>query len=385
MNKIEVKENKVPLTVGIIEIVTFGTIILAFVCQAIEEKDNVLMLITFLCFGPFILLGLYMILDYWKRRLILDGSMVCYVSVIKRKKHFYLNDIDKVKLFQKGTNVQYRIYGIDGEFLASFEGSMIHSEQLIERLVQEGIPFEEIMETGHAKEYEYLTSKYQKDDMKRKRKRLRILNVLLLLMMSVVFIWFRSRIFIGAMMVLGLNWVLYLWFYPAMSFDIRTSEKSLRLPMLWLPGFLAMLILLTVTDTVYIVNDGQYVWNILWIELLLVLTFLLTAKVKMVPVKKSKICLVMLAALVLAFTICIPIHYIMTFDRPIHENVLVIDRWRESSSKRRDYYLKVQTVDGFVYNFSVSSDMYDKNATSNTVRICKRKSFFGFEYWMLHE
>ena len=38
-----------------------------------------------------------------------------------------------------------------------------------------------------------------------------------------------------------------------------------------------------------------------------------------------------------------------------------------------------------LYSFDVSQDTYENNEVEKSMRICKRKSVFQFEYWVLHE
>lgn len=401
MINIEVKSNKVPLVIGILVTLIFGIFTVVTLVIGLSELNIIMILIVSFGFGSFTLLGVYLILNYMRRRLIMNGEKLYYTSTIKSEKSFSVYEIQTVRIFQKGTDIQYRLFGDHDEKLAAFEDSMICSHDLLEiLLVDYKIPIEMVnpltdgnllekikplSESEQRKEQDFIRQHYAPDTVRKESQLIRNLNWVLTIALFLFFFLNIKYIFGFALFIIGLNWTLYLWFYPKMVFIPKKSEMALRIPLLWIPTILSFLVLIPVTETVYIVNDLNYLMSIILIGMILILSFALTVYKKAIKVNSIKKISIGLTILSISFITCIPLHYVLTFDKPIHEEVIVIDKHKYSSSKRNDYYLKVQTANTEVYSFDVSQDTYENNEVEKSMRICKRKSVFQFEYWVLHE
>lgn len=89
---------------------------------------------------------------------------------------------------------------------------------------------------------------------------------------------------------------------------------------------------------------------------------------------------VFLAAIIIAYSISFPLNMLLTFSNPVHTDVTVTDK-HAVRGKHDSWYVYVD--DGV--QFSMTKSEYHEIQKGDSMRICARKSLFGFEYSTLHK
>lgn len=185
--------------------------------------------------------------------------------------------------------------------------------------------------------------------------------------------------------VLLLTWVLYVHMYPNLYFEPPKSLKN-RKTLMIIPPFGVMLALIFCLRSAelfdYILSEYLILLGIYAVILLLPFAWKLYAR-KEKPDETRHI-LIILAAILLAYTTIIPVNYITTFQSDGHESIIVNDM-RASSSKYFNHYYISANWRGEKHQFTVSRNQYEEIQEGDRLKVCLRHSMFGLHYWSVHD
>ncbi len=217
-------------------------------------------------------------------------------------------------------------------------------------------------------------------DIRKTKKRLRMLGIALCLAVVIGFFIGGKALFSTCIAVLLLVYGLYVKYYPYMYFEsIRTKAQDYTLQMPFLAPIISLLILL-MSQEYFSFAFLSYVIFVLIAAFILYLPFLLKVKFHAIQTRMARMISVLLATIVIAYTVSFPLNVLLTFNTPVRTNVTVTDK-DKITGKHDDWYIYVD--DGT--QFSVTENEYQEIHKGDSMRICTRKSVFGFEYSTLHK
>lgn len=137
---IVVKESKFPLLVGIISGIIFTLLLIFSLSANINEGHWIVAIFCSSVFGGFDFLSLYLILDYYNRKLILYDDHFTYTHFLgKTTSHLY-SHIQCIEEYHT-QSIEYKMISHDGKKLGSFENNMLNSTLAVSLLKEKGILF----------------------------------------------------------------------------------------------------------------------------------------------------------------------------------------------------------------------------------------------------
>lgn len=412
MENVVVRERKVVLRVGGICTLFFGIMYLAALFSAISEHSGAAVFVALSVFIlPFVGLGLYVFLSYFRRRLEFSCREFTVYSVLGKKKVYPYTEIRRLLFIERAGETRIAILGKEGERLASFENNMIGAEEALLFLEKKGISFRErdfIGEEGcdektrkalkwyeksayltkwnREKEAERTKKVCTEEDIKRQQKRLKILGWILIAFVILIYFAGAKYMVAGWVFVLLFVWFLYIYLYPRAYIEKSGKKKSdaYTLVIPWGGAVLALLACLGITD-MFNVKDGElFTYTGIFGAILLIPYFikiLFFAKES----SKGRIVFVILAGLAIGFTVTLPVNYLLTTGKSNHVPMIVTGKRESSSSKGgTDYYISGNYL-GENMDMTVSKSLFESVDEGSLVRICERESILGLEYWNVHE
>lgn len=144
--KIEVNEGKIPMIIGIGTIL-FG-ILYGVLCTLYPGKSTnsgaLYYLMTYIFAIAIILAGVWLCLDAWNRKLIVENDKLCYVNSFGRKSNFALSDISICRTaMENGGNRNYlKLYDKDDKKLCKLEYNMSDSFMFLQYLIDNQVEIE---------------------------------------------------------------------------------------------------------------------------------------------------------------------------------------------------------------------------------------------------
>ena len=412
MENVIVREGKIVLRVGGICALFFGIIYLAALFSAISDHSGAAVFVALSVFIlPFVGLGLYVLLSYFRRRLEFSDKEFTVYSVLGKKKIYPYAEIRRLLFIERAGETRIAVLGKEGERLASFEMNMSGAEEALLFLKEKGISLSEKDVVGEKscdektrkalKWYEksaYLTNwnreeeaertkkVYTEEDVKRQQKRLKILGWILIAFVILVYFAGAKYMVAGWVIVLLFVWFLYIYLYPRAYIEKSGEKKNdaYTLVIPWGGAVLALLACLVVLD-MFNVTDGElFTYAGIFGAILLIPYFI---KIFFFARKSSKgrIIFVILAGLLIGFTLTLPVNYLLTTEKSNHVPMIVTGKRESSSSKGgTDYYIS-GNYQGENMDMSVSRSLFESVDEGSLVQICERESILGLEYWNVHE
>lgn len=184
--------------------------------------------------------------------------------------------------------------------------------------------------------------------------------------------------------ILLFSYAMYIRFYPYMYIEMpgkKAQEFAFQMPFI---GASIALILCMFTLNTYNFDFGSYMKMTFCITVILAIPYLIKSYKTVAPQRFRRKASVVFAALVLAFGITFPVNYLLTFDEPIHETIVITDKDINSSGRTVNYYV-YGTRNGKEEEFSVSRSEYSRASVGDRRRICIKRSILGLEYNTIHE
>lgn len=137
---IVVKESKLPLIVGIISSIIFTLFLIFSLLTSIFNKDWFTIIFCTITFGSLDSLAIYLILDYYNRKLILYEDHFTYTTFLGNTISYLYSQIQHIEESYT-TSTNYKIISHNGKRIASFEDNMLNSILAISFLKKQGILF----------------------------------------------------------------------------------------------------------------------------------------------------------------------------------------------------------------------------------------------------
>ena len=407
MDKLAVRKPKYVFIIGIIWIVlSVGGWIFAG-CYELSHDNYAPTFLTYgVLFSLFILIGILIVVDYFRTKLVLYNSYICYTPVLGRTKQFFYTEIHVVKQTPAG---QYYFYSAGGEELAVLEKRMQNLTPAVAYLKERGVLFEKpklpepVKESPEKKEKalkaeqkalalreaenKYISSRWTLPQIERNRKVAKILYGILLILtvIGIVLLFLHPNYGMGILMcVCFISYILYLIYYPKMVFiEFETNKKldKYHIPFPSLAACFSLWFLMTYED---IFNITPILVIFVLTAILLVPYFLvLLIRRKREPI--GKILCVMLLVWVLSLTVSPAIQVLITVGDAAYTQVLVLEKDITASIKRGiDYCFYVEFPDGTHEDMHVSHSAYKRTQENEFATLCTRKSIFGIEWYEIY-
>ena len=142
MDNYIVREPKLPLLVGILGSIFFTPFYSGCILYSIYYSLNILDFLGLaavytLSFGLLCFCSFYLILSYFRRKLVIDGCMLSYTPAIGRTRTFHYSDIAQITL---DIQTSVKLISHEGKRLAVFELNMLESIPALSYLESLGIP-----------------------------------------------------------------------------------------------------------------------------------------------------------------------------------------------------------------------------------------------------
>lgn len=412
MEKVVVRERKLVLRVGGVCILFFGIMYLAALFSAVSDHSGAAAIAALSVFIlPFVGLGLYVFLSYFKRRLEFSSKEFTVYSVLGKKKVYPYTEIRRLLFIERAGEIRIAILGKEGERLASFENNMVGAEEALLFLEKKGISLSEkdfvgeescdektrkalkwyeksayLTNWNREKEAERTKKVCTEEDVKRQQKRLKILGWILFAIVILVYFAGVKYMVAGWVSVLLFVWFLYIYLYPRAYIEKSGKKKNdaYTLVIPWGGAVLALLACLIVTD-MFNVTDGDFFTYAGILGAILLIPYFIKILFFAKESSKGRIVFVILAGLAIGFTITLPVNYLLTTGKASHVPMIVTGK-RESSSSRggTDYYIS-GNYKGENMDMSVSKSLFKSVDEGSLVQICEKESILGLEYWNVHE
>lgn len=132
MKRIEVRESKIPLIVGILDFIVFFIFLVCFSIASLSDNAFVAAIFCIMIFGGFCFLGIYLIISYFRRRLILYDNYFTYTKTLGKTKTYEYYEISSIQTMFNTINIQLKIYNKNDKKIVSIENNMLGYEQAID-------------------------------------------------------------------------------------------------------------------------------------------------------------------------------------------------------------------------------------------------------------
>lgn len=403
MDRIVLRERKSVLIIGIICTLLFTAFGLLF---AIMETGIVL-----LFFLPFILLGVSVILIYYRHVIILEPDQMTVSEPFRKKKSIRYSEIGQVLIHTSNTEIELILVSRAKERLMKFALTMTDADKAADLFIDREIPFTDLSDLlesrGDIGEYLPLLTKLEqffyrpqirakenadrieashKAETVRKEKRfVKITGRILFGAEIFAFLFLRGKLFYACFVfILLLIWGMYIWMYPNLFLEVSKKIKA-RDYVIEMPFFSIVIAVLSclMTTQIFDFEETCFFAFVGVYAILLLIPFALKLYLTRQKPDKPRLLLTMFAVLALAFTTTVPVNILATFGANRHEAVTVKEK-EIYTSKHTEYYIYADwREDG--QQFTVSKSGYNEIQIGDRVQVCLRRSIFGLYYWKIHQ
>lgn len=386
MEIVKVHESRLLLIIGIICSLVFSIFPIAMLLDY-----SIYLLFLFPIWGGFLFLSIFMILSYFRREVLFYSDHFTYTPALGKKRTYTYYALTSIQLHRE----RCLLLTSDGQKPASFELNMRGSTEALQYLSGEWLIPVETKDTllklpdkfyrKPAAENEWISARWSKEKLAKEKKAVRILNICAaVLCIPVLFL--PSKVYLSVyLLVLLFDYLMYLFFYPRMiAVGSRKECDDCHLPYPLVSTMIAMLFLANVSTFIHI-SDGVVLKHTLVLFLFLLIPYILILLVRKIKESVCRMLFVTVVLFIFSFLSVIPINYIATTTKPVHEAVVVEEKSTNSSGRGgTDYYFR------FVFReeetkMEVSKNLYNNTETGDCVRVCIRNSIFGMEYYVVHE
>lgn len=271
---IKVCDSKFILIISIICLIFFlPSFILAAFSDIVNQDMSMIAV-----FGGSALLGLWLLIDFLRRKLLLYEDHISYTPTFGRTRAFSYSEIRSVV----PTGEKYTIYGYNGEKLAAFETNMPAASTAINYLAMKQVKIEPpkflslpvkisnwLSNLGTPYRDTCTTFIFPVSTVKKQKRQLRAVRLLLLLLSILAIFLPRKWIPAISILILLLIYLPHLIYYPKMSWKRYSDESYVPFPAL--SCIISLFILYTSLITMHMeIEKGK--WIIVFIILALVLS-----------------------------------------------------------------------------------------------------------------
>lgn len=398
MEKIIVKEPKLPLILGIIGFIIFFVFFIFSLYSSISKNDIITLIFCSIVFGSFLLLSIYLITSYFRRKLILYENYFTYTKTFKKTKTYEYNQISSIQTTFNNVNITLKIY-IRDKKIVSIENNMIGFEDAIDFFNEKNLNIKEtdINKYGNKldkinqrnknnkqKEENYIKHKWTKSQIKKEINFTKIFNIFTIICF-VVSLFLPLKIgFSLNLLILLFCYALYLYFYPKMVIEIKDKSKAYRIPLPFIP--VSLIIVHFLLSTKIINESGNIIFlHALIFTVIMLIPFIITVIVKRIKPNIVKIIVIFIMIFAVSFSIVRPINYILTLKKATHETVTVIDKHSSHSGKSGTHCYFDVILKGEKESVEVSKSIYKEVEINDNVQICNRESILGYKYFTIHK
>ena len=402
MDKKIIRTSKAVKIIGVIDTVIFSLVVLILIMTG-----NIFGAV---CFMPFVVLGILLILAYKRQRIIIEEDKLTFYYLIKKEQEISYSDIHCLLLIPLNNRIQKALIDKQYNRLVTLDETMTNLDALYDILKQKGI---QILDFGKMTERNQNVSKYWKvlarmeryyyksidnenktiENMSKEKagfniakikKKLKITEwILIFCDVAAFFIGGKVKLIL-VIAVLLFSYGIYIKYYPYVY--VETHSKKIQGLAFQMPVFgPAMALLLGVaTLNIYSYDFGTYIKLTVFVTVILSIPYVIKSSRTTVPQRIARKASVFLAAFTMAFSITFPINFLLTFEAPIHETTIITDKYMNTSGKTVDYYL-YGIWNGKEEKISVSGSEYKRASIGDRRRICINHSILGLEYYTVHK
>ena len=402
MDKKIIRTSKAVKIIGVIDTVIFSLVVLILIMTG-----NIFGAV---CFMPFVVLGILLILAYKRQRIIIEEDKLTFYYLIKKEQEISYSDIHCLLLIPLNNRIQKALIDKQYNRLVTLDETMTNLDALYDILKQKGI---QILDFGKMTERNQNVSKYWKvltrmeryyyksidnenktiENMSKEKagfniakikKKLKITEwILIFCDVAAFFIGGKVKLIL-VIAVLLFSYGIYIKYYPYVY--VETHSKKIQGLAFQMPVFgPAMALLLGVaTLNIYSYDFGTYIKLTVFVTVILSIPYVIKSSRITVPQRIARKASVFLAAFTMAFSITFPINFLLTFEAPIHETTIITDKYMNTSGKTVDYYL-YGIWNGKEEKISVSGSEYKRASIGDRRRICINHSILGLEYYTVHK
>lgn len=384
MDNYVVREPKLPLLVGILGSIFFTPLYIGCIVYSIYYSLNFLdflglaavftLSIGLLYFGSF-----YLILSYFRRKLVIDGGMLSYTPAIGRTRSFHYSDIKQITL---DIQTSVKLISHEGKRLAVFELNMLESVPALSYLESLGIPAkksrlaERLSERKPARvkeEKDYILSHWDEETIIREKKVCRIIYFALVALFLLAFLMPQNLKLTCFILIPHFCYGMYLFLYPKMTSE-RTDSHQISFPF-----FLCLIDLLFLFKFGKTLNMKYTAFFVIY-SLILTSCYLLTLLIRKRKEHIGKFLSVLFAVVLLSLLSSPVINVVTTFEQGNYETVRVLGFERFGD----EHHLVVE-VQGTSQSFVVSGELFSSVAENDSITLCRRQSIFGVEWIVLQQ
>lgn len=402
MDKKIIRTSKAVKIIGVIDTVIFSLVVLILIMTG-----NIFGAV---CFMPFVVLGILLILAYKRQRIIIEEDKLTFYYLIKKEQEISYSDIHCLLLIPLNNRIQKALIDKQYNRLVTLDETMTNLDALYDILKQKGI---QILDFGKMTERNQNVSKYWKvlarmeryyyksidnenktiENMSKEKagfniakikKKLKITEwILIFCDVAAFFIGGKVKLIL-VIAVLLFSYGIYIKYYPYVY--VETHSKKIQGLAFQMPVFgPAMALLLGVaTLNIYSYDFGTYIKLTVFVTVILSIPYVIKSSRITVSQRIARKASVFLAAFTMAFSITFPINFLLTFEAPIHETTIITDKYMNTSGKTVDYYL-YGIWNGKEEKISVSGSEYKRASIGDRRRICINHSILGLEYYTVHK
>lgn len=363
-----------------------------------------------LCFFPFTFLGVALLLAYQKQTIEIDQNTLIFNYVLKKSIEVRFTEIRCLLLIPLGNRTQMALIDRDYNRLVTLDSIFGHSDRLFDALAKHEVPivdFEELLEQKKdvskyvgalnaiernfyqsiVQENETIksaSSKSSRLDLEKSKTFLRVLGMILIALDGIAFFVGGKLMMALYVLVILVSYAVYLWYYPYIYIETKTKKgEELMLQMPFLGAAIALLLNLATMNTFgYDIVD--YFKTTLILAVVLFIPFVIKSLRTKVPQRLARKLSVVFAVLLMSFTMTFPVSFLLTFEKPEHETIVITDKDVDTGNSLTDYEL-IASWRGEEQEFNVSKSQYLKTSIGDNRRVCIRKSLLGLEYYSVHE
>lgn len=402
MDKKIIRTSKAVKIIGVIDTVIFSLVVLILIMTG-----NIFGAV---CFMPFVVLGILLILAYKRQRIIIEEDKLTFYYLIKKEQQISYSDIHCLLLIPLNNRIQKALIDKQYQRLVTLDETMTNLDALYDILKQKGI---QILDFGKMAERNQNVSKYWKvltrmeryyyksidnenktiENMSKEKagfniakikKKLKITEwILIFCDVAAFFIGGKVKLIL-VIAVLLFSYGIYIKYYPYVY--VETHSKKIQGLAFQMPVFGPAIALLlgVATLNIYSYDFGTYIKLTVFVTVILSIPYVIKSSRITVPQRTARKASVFLAAFTMAFSITFPINFLLTFEAPIHETTIITDKYMNTSGKTVDYYL-YGIWNGKEEKISVSGSEYKRASIGDRRRICINHSILGLEYYTVHK
>lgn len=419
MYNLIVRERNILAVVGFLDMAAGVIFLFLSVSNGLQKEDFFQIFFCIAVFGMMLILGIWMLMSYFLRRLCLGYRGCCYRTMFGRKREFFLRDIKKVERRLRFGEMTIFLWGENGKKLARIEMNMKNADQVLLFLKDYQLPaIEEDPAWKKRESWERLQEQYKKykagryyperqrnyrrvaeeewkespaiyqmpGEIKQMRLRARIIDIVGVIFAVSFWKMPREKAAIGFVVWPLFIFIFYLLYPRVLIWDINTrnmerkKEEYVQMPFLGLMATLGCGLLRTASINI------EETWKAIVFEAALLSIFI---GLLLIFYKKKRVIELGIPIFVLCMYCFISMYYwncAFRVGEPEHIPAQVVEKRDsgEGGSSRHSYYFTLRDKDGEEKEAEVVYRLYERTEVGDSVLICRQMSAFGIHYYYVH-